>query len=193
MASSVVAHPQITAAEVRPTWRLEVIALAGQAAAPAYLVVPAEARPGGGSRAAVKLSGAFAVDGTAQIVADKTLTSDATDVSGVYVLNGGNLVLSNVTVKTTGNTTSQENSSFSGQNAGVFVTKNSRVWRSMAAASTLPAGVPMACSRSARALRLDERRNHYRNGRGRPWRNGHWRRLARHHECGMVQSAFTAA
>ncbi len=83
--------------------------------------------PGGGSRAAVKLSGAFTVDGTTQTVSDKTLTSEATDVSGVYVLNGGNLVLSNVTVKTTGNTSSQENSSFSGQNAGVLVTRNSRV------------------------------------------------------------------
>ena len=82
---------------------------------------------GGGSRATVRLSGAFTVDGTTQIVSDKTLTSEATDVSGVYVLNGGNLVLSNVTVKTTGNTSSQENSSFSGQNAGVLVTKNSRV------------------------------------------------------------------
>lgn len=83
--------------------------------------------PGGGSRAVAKLSGAFTVDGTTQTVVDKTLTSDATDVSGVYVVNGGNLVLSNVTVKTTGNTSSQENSSFSGQNAGVLVTKNSRV------------------------------------------------------------------
>ena len=83
--------------------------------------------PGGGSRAAVKLSGAFTVDGRTQTIADKTLSSDATDVSGVYVLNGGNLVLSNVTVTTTGNTSSQENSSFSGQNAGVLVTKNSRV------------------------------------------------------------------
>lgn len=83
--------------------------------------------PGGGSRAAVNLSGAFTVDGTTQTVSDKTLTSEATDVSGVYVLNGGNLVLSNVTVKTTGNTSSQENSSFSGQNAGVLVTRNSRV------------------------------------------------------------------
>ena len=82
---------------------------------------------GGGSRPTVRLSGAFTVDGTTQIVSDKTLTSEATDVSGVYVLNGGNLVLSNVTVKTTGNTSSQENSSFSGQNAGVLVTKNSRV------------------------------------------------------------------
>jgi hypothetical protein len=83
--------------------------------------------PGGGSRAAAKLSGAFTVDGTTQSVADKTLSSDATDVSGVYVLNGGNLVLSNVTVKTSGNTSSQDNSSFSGQNAGILVTKNSRV------------------------------------------------------------------
>jgi hypothetical protein len=83
--------------------------------------------PGGGARAAAKLSGAFTMDGTTQTVADKTLSSDGTDVSGLYVLNGGNLVLSNVTVTTTGNTSSQENSSFFGQNAGVLVTKNSRV------------------------------------------------------------------
>jgi hypothetical protein len=43
--------------------------------------------PGGQSRAAVKLSGAFTVDGTTQTVANKTISSDATDVSGVYVLN----------------------------------------------------------------------------------------------------------
>ncbi len=83
--------------------------------------------PGGGARTAIKLSGAFAVDGISQTVADKTFSSDATDESGVYVLNGGNLVFSNVTVTTTGNTSSQENSSFFGQNAGVLVTKNSRV------------------------------------------------------------------
>lgn len=57
----------------------------------------------GGSRKAVKLSGAFTVDGTTQTVANKTITSDAEDVSGVYVLNGGDLILSNVTVTTTGN------------------------------------------------------------------------------------------
>jgi len=81
----------------------------------------------GGARAAAKLSGAFTVNGTARTVADKTFSSDANDVSGVYVCNGGNLILSNVTVTTTGNTSSQDNSSFLGQNAGVLVTKNSRV------------------------------------------------------------------
>jgi Spy/CpxP family protein refolding chaperone len=81
----------------------------------------------GGSQTAAKLSGAFTVDGATQTVADKTLTSDATDQSGVYVINGGSFTMSNVTVTTTGNTSSQENSSFFGQNAGVLVTKNSRV------------------------------------------------------------------
>lgn len=51
---------------------------------------------------AIKLSGAFTVDGTTQTVADKTFSSDAADVSGVYVLNGGKLILSNVTVTTSG-------------------------------------------------------------------------------------------
>ncbi|HXR07557.1 MAG TPA: hypothetical protein VN765_09525, partial [Candidatus Acidoferrum sp.] len=73
------------------------------------------------------MSGAFTVDGTTQTVANKTISSDATNVSGVYVLNGGNLVLSNVTVTTTGDTSSQDNSSFNGQNAGVLVNHNSRV------------------------------------------------------------------
>jgi hypothetical protein len=81
----------------------------------------------GGARKPVKLSGVFTVDGTTQTIADKTITSDAEDVSGVYVLNGGNLAMSNVTVKTTGETSSQDNSSFNGQNAGVLVNKNSRV------------------------------------------------------------------
>ena len=83
--------------------------------------------PGGGSRSAAKLSGAFTVDGTTETIADKTFSSAATDVSGIYVCNGGNLIMSNVTVTTSGNTSSQENSSFFGQNAGVLVTKNSRV------------------------------------------------------------------
>ncbi len=90
---------------------------------------PGGGGPGGpgGSRKPVKLSGAFTVNGTTQTVANKTITLDAEDVSGVYVLNGGNLVLSNVTVTTTGNTSSQDNSSFNGQNAGVLVNQNSRV------------------------------------------------------------------
>lgn len=88
---------------------------------------PGNGGPSGGSRKPVKLSGAFTVDGTTQAIADKTFSSDATDASGVYVLNGGNLVLSNVTVATSGNTSSQDNSSFFGQNAGVLVNKNSRV------------------------------------------------------------------
>jgi hypothetical protein len=91
--------------------------------------MPGGGGPGGpgGSRKPVKLSGAFTVDGTTQTAADKTIVSDAEDVSGVYVLNSGNLVLSNVTVTTTGNTSSQDNSSFNGQNAGVLVNQKSRV------------------------------------------------------------------
>jgi hypothetical protein len=86
-----------------------------------------EGPPGGGSHAATKLGGVLVVDGTSQTVADKVVSSDAADTSGVYVLNGGNLTISNATINTTGETSSQDNSSFFGQNAGVLVTQNSRV------------------------------------------------------------------
>ena len=88
---------------------------------------PGGSGPGGGSRSAAKLSGAFTVDGSTQTVAGEVVSSTKTDVSGVYVLNGGNLTLSNATISTTGDTSSQDNSSFLGQNAGVLVTQNSRV------------------------------------------------------------------
>lgn len=82
---------------------------------------------GGGARVAEKLSGVYTVNGTTETAVGQTITSITNDVSAVYVLNGGNLLLSNVTVTTSGDTSSQDNSSFLGQNAGVLVTRNSRV------------------------------------------------------------------
>ncbi len=53
------------------------------------------------------------------------ITRDAEDVSAVYVTNGGNLTLKNPTINTSGNTSSQINSSFYGLNAAVLATKGS--------------------------------------------------------------------
>ena len=48
-------------------------------------------------------------------------------MSAVYVKNGGNLTLLNPTINTTGNTSSEENSSFHGLNAAVLATTKSKV------------------------------------------------------------------
>jgi hypothetical protein len=48
-------------------------------------------------------------------------------VSAVYVTNGGNLTLVNPTITTSGDTTSQDDSSFYGLNAGVLATSGSTV------------------------------------------------------------------
>ncbi len=83
--------------------------------------------PGGGSRSPAKLSGVFTLSGRTETVWRQTYKSTATDVSGVLVRNRANLTMSDCVVITSGNTSSEDNSSFQGQNAGVLATKNSRV------------------------------------------------------------------
>ena len=74
------------------------------------------------------LSGVYTVDGgAAQTETDKTYISDSDDVSAVYVTNGGNLTLKNPVIVTSGDTSSQSNSSFFGLNAAVLATKGSAV------------------------------------------------------------------
>jgi hypothetical protein len=61
------------------------------------------------------LSGVFTVDGgEPQTKTDTTYTSDTKDVSAVYATNSGNLTLNNPTITTSGDTSSQSNSSFFG-------------------------------------------------------------------------------
>ena len=93
----------------------------GQPAEPKDLGSPP---PGG--RTPYALSGAYTVDGgSPQTETDKSYTSSSDDVSAVYVTNGGKLTLKNPTIRTSGNTSSQENSSFYGLNAAVLATKGS--------------------------------------------------------------------
>lgn len=72
-------------------------------------------------------SGAYTLDGDTQTQTGQTYTATKDDQSGVYVINGGQLTLNNATVNTTGNTSSDENSSFYGLNAGVLATTGSSV------------------------------------------------------------------
>jgi len=64
--------------------------------------------------------------GTANLT-NQVFTSDIDDTSGVFVTNGGILTMANCRVKTTGNTSNNDNSSFYGLNAGVLVKGKSQV------------------------------------------------------------------
>jgi hypothetical protein len=64
--------------------------------------------------ATYKLNGGMATQ------SNQTYFATATDTSGVWVTNSGVLTLNNCTITTTGNTSSQDNSSFYGLNAGVL-------------------------------------------------------------------------
>jgi hypothetical protein len=95
---------------------------------------PGDGRPGGppprppGSGARnFKLSGVYTLDGGNAEFTTKTFSASAQDVSAIYVKNGGNLTLVDPQITTTGDTSSDENSSFYGLNAAVLATKGSKV------------------------------------------------------------------
>jgi len=73
------------------------------------------------------LSGTNTYDGETVTEENGTYTSDETNVSAVYVKNGGALTLINPTIETSGNTTSNDDSSFYGLNAAVLAAANSSV------------------------------------------------------------------
>lgn len=73
------------------------------------------------------LSGAYTLDSKTATETNAQYTSDITDVSAVYVTNGGDLTLANPTIVTTGDTSSSDASSFYGLNAAVLATGGSTV------------------------------------------------------------------
>ena len=72
-------------------------------------------------------SGAYVLDGGIETFTDQSFTASNIDQSGVYVVNRGQLTLNNVTVTTSGDTSSDENSSFYGLNAALLATSGSTV------------------------------------------------------------------
>ena len=72
-------------------------------------------------------TGAYTLSGSTAIESDQTYTASNEDQSGVYITDGGNLTLNNVTVNTSGNTSSDENSSFYGLNAGILASSGSTI------------------------------------------------------------------
>ncbi len=86
------------------------------------------------------LSGVYTLDGGTAKFENQTYTSSSNDVSAVYVKGGGALTLMNPQISTTGGTSSQENSSFYGLNAGVLATGGSKVTILGGSVSTSGAG-----------------------------------------------------
>ncbi len=79
----------------------------------------------GSSTTSATLSGVFTVDGKTASETNGVYTSNTSDVSGIYVANGGSLSLVNPTVTKTGDTSSDDNSNFLGLNAGVVASSGS--------------------------------------------------------------------
>jgi hypothetical protein len=71
---------------------------------------------------------------------DQTYAASNEDQSGIYVTDGGALTLNNVSVKTSGNNSSDENSSFYGLNAGVLASSGSTITMNGGSISTTGTG-----------------------------------------------------
>ena len=72
-------------------------------------------------------SGVHILDGKTAAESEANYTSNTTNTSAVYVINGGDLTLISPTITTSGNSSSQDASSFYGLNAAVLATSGSRV------------------------------------------------------------------
>lgn len=85
-------------------------------------------RPPPGSRGPFRLSGAYTLDdGTSRAEAGRSYASAASDVSAVFVSGKSSLKLARATVSKTGDTSSEENSSFHGLNAAVLAAKGGTI------------------------------------------------------------------
>jgi hypothetical protein len=73
------------------------------------------------------LSGAYTLSGRSDKSSAKIYSSDAKDVSAIYVKSGGDLTLTDPVVTTTGDTSSDDNSSAFGLNAAVLAGKGGKI------------------------------------------------------------------
>jgi predicted small secreted protein len=85
-------------------------------------------------------TGAYTLNGGSATLSDQVYTASNKDQSGVYVTDKGALTLNNITVTTSGNTSSDENSSFYGLNAGVLAASGSTITINSGTISTTGTG-----------------------------------------------------
>ncbi len=82
---------------------------------------------GSGKGASYTLAGKYTVDGQSRSSDTEEFTSNETDLSAIYVTNGGSLTLRDPVILTYGDTSSDEASSFYGLNGAVLVNNGSTV------------------------------------------------------------------
>jgi hypothetical protein len=86
------------------------------------------APPAGSSSGAVRpTAAAYVQNGSAKAATGQTYTAAQQDQSGLLVTDGGTLTLTNATVNTSGETSSNDSSSFYGLNAAVVALTNSTI------------------------------------------------------------------
>lgn len=86
------------------------------------------------------LAGEYTVDGETRSSDTEVFTSNETDLSAIYVTNGGSLILKDPVISTSGDTSSGEASSFYGLNGAVLVNNGSTVSISGGSISTTGSG-----------------------------------------------------
>ncbi len=86
---------------------------------------PSENSPSSASSSMV--TGAYTLNGGSASQTGQTYAATNKDESAVYVSNGGSLTLTDATITTSGNTSSNDNSSFYGLNAGVLAAGGSTI------------------------------------------------------------------
>ena len=103
---------------------------------------PANMPPGNNSSSTSSstATGAYTLDSGSDSQTGQTYTATHTDESAVYVINGGSLTLTDSTVTTSGNTSSTDNSSFLGLNAGVLAASGSTISMSNSQVTTSGTG-----------------------------------------------------
>ena len=72
-------------------------------------------------------TGTYTLDGQVDTLSGETIEATAEDQSAVYAINGANLSLNDVTINTSGDSSSSDNSSFYGLNAGVLAASTSTI------------------------------------------------------------------
>lgn len=81
----------------------------------------------GSSSSSYTYSGVYVLDGQTATETSQSYTASSTNESGIYASNGANLTLVSPTITTSGDTSSEDDSSFYGLNAGVLATSGSTV------------------------------------------------------------------
>ena len=82
--------------------------------------------PGGGSET-VNYKATYVVDGSGENQSNAAYVATAADTSAIWVTNSGALTLTTPDIKTRGNSSSNEGSSFSGLNAALLATAGGTV------------------------------------------------------------------